>query len=78
MQEKILKDFTGVVAIDSSLKKRADDVLAGLTATVGKAAEIQTIQAAGLADMNAGLATNFKACKDSFNECAETGPKFYN
>lgn len=58
------------------MKKRADDVLAGLTATVGKAAEIQTIQAAGLADMTQGLASNSKACKDSLNECSETGAKY--
>ena len=69
----MLKDFAAVVGIDSSLKKRADDVLAGLTTTVGKAAEIQAIQAAGLVDMTEGLASNSKACKDSLNECSETG-----
>lgn len=72
-QEKVLKDFSETIVIDGSLKKRADDVLAGLTGTVAKATEIQAIQAAGLLDMTEGLASNSKACKDSFNECSESG-----
>ena len=59
--------------MDGSLKKRADDVLAGLIGTVAKATEIQAIQAAGLLDMTEGLASNTKACKDSLNECSESG-----
>ena len=59
--------------MDSSLKKRADEVLAGLIETVAKAAEIQAIQSAGLADMVDGLASNAKACKDSLNACSESG-----
>ena len=72
-QEKVLKDFSDTIVIDGSLKKRADDVLAGLTGTVAKATEIQAIQAAGLLDMTEGLASNAKACKNSFNECSESG-----
>lgn len=72
-QEKVLKDFSETVVIDGSLKKRADDVLTGLTGTVAKATEIQAIQAAGLLDMTEGLASNAKACKDSLNECSELG-----
>ena len=48
-------------------------MLAGLTGTVAKATEIQAIQAAGLLDMTEGLASNAKACKDSLNECSESG-----
>lgn len=59
--------------MDSSLKKRADEILAGLIETVAKAAEIQAIQSAGLADMVDGLASNAKACKDSLNACSESG-----
>ena len=55
------------------MKKRADDVLAGLSETVGKATEIQAIQSAGLTDMVEGLASNAKACKDSLNACTESG-----
>jgi hypothetical protein len=68
-----LKDFSETIGIDNSLKKRVDDVLAGLTGTVAKATEIQAIQAAGLLDMTEGLASNSKACKDSLNECSESG-----
>ena len=62
-----------IVSIDSSLKKRADDVLTGLSETVGKATEIQGIQSSGLLDMTDGLASNAKACKDSLNACIESG-----
>ena len=72
-QEKTLKSFMDIVSIDSSLKKRADDVLTGLSETVGKATEIQGIQSSGLLDMTDGLASNAKACKDSLNACIESG-----
>jgi hypothetical protein len=68
-----LKLFSETIIVDNSLKKRVSDVLTGLTATVGKSNEIQTIQASGLADMVDGLASNAKACKDSLNECVESG-----
>jgi hypothetical protein len=73
LQEKIQKSFVDVVAIDSSLKKRADEVLAVILGSVEKSTEIQAIQAAGLLEMTEGLASNAKACKDSLNECTESG-----
>lgn len=62
--------------MDSSLKKRVDEVLAGLIETGVKASEIQATQSAGLADMIEGLASNAKACKDSLNACSESGELF--
>lgn len=70
-----MKDFFETISVDSSLKKRADEVLAGLTTTVVKATEIIGVQASGLADMTQGLASNAKACKDSLNECEELGTR---
>lgn len=71
--EKVLKTFLETVGVDGSLKKRADEILNGLTGTVAKSTDILTIQNAGLADMLDGLANNAKACKDSLNECSESG-----
>jgi hypothetical protein len=71
--EKILKSFSETVGIDSSLKKRADEILNSITGIVGKSTDIQAIQAAGLADMLDGLSTNAAACKDSLNQCSESG-----
>lgn len=73
MQEKTQKSFVDVVVVDSTLKKRADEVLAVLLGSVEKSSEIQAIQAAGLLEMTEGLASNAKACKDSLNECNESG-----
>lgn len=73
MQEKTEKSFVDVVVIDSTFKKRADEVLAVLLGSVEKSSEIQAIQAAGLLEMTEGLASNAKACKDSLNECNESG-----